>query len=98
MKPEYIVYSKLSCNPCQQAEQLLKNHNQNYTKLILDEDFDIIELYNNVPKSVRTFPAILKDGVFIGGLSDLQHELQRNLDVTSDDDVTSDNEKNITDD
>ena len=98
MKPEYIVYSKLSCAPCQQAEQLLKNHNQNYTKLILDEDFDIIELYNNVPKSVRTFPAILKDGVFIGGLSDLQHELQRNLDVTSSSDVTSDNEKNITDD
>ena len=90
MKPEYVVYSKLSCNPCQQAEQLLKNHNQNYTKLILDEDFDIIELYNNVPKSVRTFPAILKDGVFIGGLSDLQHELQRNLAVTSNDEVVAD--------
>ena len=89
MKPEYIVYSKLSCAPCQQAEQLLKNHNQNYTKLILDEDFDIIELYKNVPKSCKSFPAILKDGVFIGGLSDLQHELQRNLDVPSNDDVTS---------
>lgn len=88
----YILYGKKSCAPCAQAEQLLKDHNQNYTKLILDEDFDVIELYNNVPKSVRTFPAILKDGVFIGGLSDLQHELQRNLDVTSD------NEKNITDD
>lgn len=75
MKPEYIVYSKLSCNPCQQAEQLLKNHNQNYTKLILDEDFDIIELYNNVPRSCKSFPAILKDGVFIGGLSNLQHLL-----------------------
>ena len=75
MKPEYKVFSKLSCNPCAQAEQLLKDHNQNYTKLILDRDFDIIGLYNNVPKSVRTFPAILKDGVFIGGLSDLQHDL-----------------------
>ena len=75
MKPEYTVYSKLSCAPCAQAEQLLKDHNQNYTKLVLDQDFDVIELYNNVPKSVRTFPAILKDGVFIGGLSDLQHDL-----------------------
>ena len=75
MKPEYIVYSKLSCNPCAQAEQLLKDHNQNYTKLVLDEDFDIIELYNNVPRSCKSFPAILKDGVFIGGLSDLQHDL-----------------------
>lgn len=75
MKPEYTVYSKLSCAPCAQAEKLLKDHNQNYTKLVLDEDFDVIELYNNVPKSVRTFPAILKDGVFIGGLSDLQHDL-----------------------
>lgn len=81
MKPEYIVYSKLSCAPCQQAEQLLKDHNQNYTKLILDEDFDIIGLYNNVPKSCKSFPAILKDGVFIGGLNDL-----RNLLVKGDDD------------
>ena len=79
MKPEYIVYSKLSCNPCAQAEQLLKDHNQNYTKLVLDEDFDIIELYNNVPKSVRTFPAILKDGVFIGGLPHLIDDLNNNL-------------------
>ena len=75
MKPEYVVYSKLSCAPCAQAEQLLKDLNQNYTKLILDEDFDIIELYNNVPKSCKSFPAILKDGVFIGGLSDLQNDL-----------------------
>ena len=90
MKPEYTVYSKLSCAPCQQAEQLLKDHNQNYTKLILDQDFDIIELYNNVPKSCKSFPAILKDGVFIGGLSDLQHELQRNLAVTSNDEVVAD--------
>ena len=75
MKPEYTVYSKLSCAPCQQAEQLLKDHNQNYTKLVLDEDFGIIELYNNVPKSCKSFPAILKDGVFIGGLSDLQNDL-----------------------
>ena len=74
MKPEYKVFSKADCNPCAQAEQLLKDYNQNYTKLILDQDFDIIELYNNVPRNVRTFPAILKDGVFIGGLSDLQHD------------------------
>ena len=86
MKPEYTVYSKLSCNPCQQAEQLLKDHNQNYTKLILDQDFDIIKLYNNVPKSVRTFPAILKDGVFIGGLPHLIDDLA----VTSDDEVVAD--------
>ena len=75
MKPEYTVYSKLSCAPCAQAEQLLKDHSQNYTKLVLDEDFDVIELYNNVPKSCKSFPAILKDGVFIVGLSDLQHDL-----------------------
>ena len=75
MKPEYVVYSKLSCNPCAQAERLLKDLNQNYTKLVLDQDFDIVELYNNVPRNVRTFPAILKDGVFIGGLSDLHHDL-----------------------
>ena len=71
----YILYGKKSCAPCAQAEQLLKDHKQNYTKLVLDEDFDIIELYNNVPKSCKSFPAILKDGVFIGGLSDLQHDL-----------------------
>ena len=75
----YILYGKKSCAPCQQAEQLLKDHNQNYTKLVLDEDFDVIELYNNVPKSVRTFPAILKDGVFIGGLSDLQQALSEEV-------------------
>ena len=79
MKPEYIVYGKKSCAPCAQAEQLLKDHNQNYTKLVLDEDFDIIELYNNVPKSCKSFPAILKDGVFIGGLSDLIDDLNNNL-------------------
>lgn len=79
MKPEYTVYSKLFCNPCQQAEQLLKDHNQDYTKLVLDEDFDVIELYNNVPKSCKSFPAILKDGMFIGGLSDLQKVLSEEV-------------------
>ena len=79
MKPEYIVYGKKSCAPCAQAEQLLKDHNQNYTKLVLDEDFDVIELYNNVPKSCKSFPAILKDGVFIGGLSDLQQALSEEV-------------------
>ena len=75
MKPEYKVFSKADCNPCAQAERLLKDLNQNYTKLVLDQDFDIIELYNNVPRSCKSFPAILKDGVFIGGLSDLQNLL-----------------------
>lgn len=75
MKPEYIIYSKQDCNQCNQAEQLLKDKGANYTKLIYNVDFSIIELYEVVPRSVKSFPAITKNGVFIGGLADLKSDL-----------------------
>lgn len=75
MKPEYILYSKQDCAPCAQAEQLLKDKGANYTKLIYNVNFNIIELYEVVPRSVKSFPAITKNGVFIGGLSDLKSDL-----------------------
>lgn len=75
MKSEYILYSKQDCAPCSQAEQLLKDKGANYTKLIYNVDFSIVELYEAVPKSVKSFPAITKNGVFIGGLADLKSDL-----------------------
>lgn len=75
MKPEYILYSKESCAPCTQAEKLLKDKGTSYTKLIYSVDFNIVELYEAVPRSCKSFPAITKNGVFIGGLSDLKNDL-----------------------
>ena len=77
----YIVYSKNDCKSCSQAKLLLQNENYEHVIKMLGVDFNILELYEVVPKSHRSFPAItkLENGVeeYIGGLKELQISIEK---------------------
>lgn len=73
----YVIYSKQDCPSCVEAKQLLESKNIDFEYKVLNKDFTILELYNNVPKSCRSFPAIVKDGEYIGGLKELKNTLSK---------------------
>ena len=72
----YTIYSKSGCPSCTKAKELLK-----FEKVtIIDCDEYLIEdkqgfleyMQNLIGKEYKTFPMIFKDGVFIGGFTDLK--------------------------
>lgn len=68
------VYSKDSCNKCKQAEILLmlKGATHEIKKLGVDYELDFIK---SLAPLQREFPVITKDGVLIGGLTELKVSL-----------------------
>lgn len=68
----YKIYSKKNCVSCDNAENYLSYKGFSYEKLVLDEDFDIIEFFDIVPKGTRSFPAIFKGEEFVGGFDSLK--------------------------
>ena len=68
----YIVYSKNSCASCEAAKLLLETENYEHVVKMLNVDFNILQLYEVVPRNVRACPCItkLENGVeeYIGGL------------------------------
>lgn len=79
----YIVYSKSECSSCIKAKQLLQNENYEHVIKMLNVDFDILELYEVVPRNVRSFPAITKlvDGVeeYVGGYAELVVAIEKGI-------------------
>ena len=77
----YVVYSKNECKSCDAAKLLLQNENYEYIIKMLGVDFNVLELYEVVPRNVRSFPAItkLENGVeeYIGGLKELKTSIEK---------------------
>lgn len=68
------VYSKESCAKCKQAEILLMMKGVTYDIKKLDVDYDL-EFVKSLAPLQRGFPVITKDGVLIGGLTELKVSL-----------------------
>lgn len=64
------IISKPACANCVKAENYAKANKMEYTKAMLGIDLTTDEFFARFP-SVREFPVILKDGVFVGGLKEL---------------------------
>lgn len=79
----YIVYSKNSCASCEAAKLLLETENYEHVVKMLNVDFNILQLYEVVPRNVRAFPCItkLENGVeeYIGGLAELSIAIEKGL-------------------
>ena len=77
----YVVYSKQMCSSCETAKLLLQNENYEHVIKMLGVDFNIMELYEVVPRNVRSFPCItkLENGVeeYIGGLKELKISIEK---------------------
>lgn len=68
------IYSKDLCGQCETAKLLLQNKGYNFTEFKLDRDYTREELIESFP-SARTFPVVLIDGNYIGGLEQLKEWL-----------------------
>lgn len=69
------IYGKTACSSCIQAKQLLISKGIEYEYKLLGSDYSIQEFYEVVPQSCKTFPAILIDGKYLGGLVELKEVL-----------------------
>lgn len=70
----YTVYGKLSCNSCDQAKLLLTSKDEAFEYKQFGKDYDLGE-FSSFNKAHRSFPLILKDGEYIGGLAELKQLL-----------------------
>ena len=73
----YTILSKPNCPQSQQAELMAKAKGVEYEKKMLDVDYDmeyLKDILKNAPQ-FKTFPIILKNGKFLGGLLVFRVEL-----------------------
>lgn len=68
------VYSKESCAKCKQAEILLMVKGVTHEIKKLGVDYNL-EFVKSIAPLQREFPVITKDGVLIGGLTELKVSL-----------------------
>lgn len=72
----YKVFSKEGCPWCSRATFALTTFNKEFVVLKLGKDFtreEFMEKFGTYNHD--TFPAILKDGCFVGGFSELKSEI-----------------------
>lgn len=70
----FDVYGKESCSYCTLAKSLLENKGISYRYFDIEkDDVDLDHLINNIAKGVRTVPVVLRDGVYIGGYTELRN-------------------------
>lgn len=71
------LYTKPLCGQCDSAKALLKNKGFNFSEYYLDRDYTKEELVESYP-TARTFPVVLVNGHYIGGLENLKEWLNQN--------------------
>ena len=74
-KKGYTIYTKNGCAYCNLAKQLLNKYNPTIidcNELYLDNKTEFFETMHGYTKKIhKTFPLIFKDGIFIGGYSEI---------------------------
>ena len=74
----YTIYSKPNCQSCNEAKMLLEMEKLPFKHLTLNKDYTLQELFTSIPKTHKSFPAILKDEKYLGGLAELKLDLDKN--------------------
>ena len=72
----YTIYSKPNCSFCLQAKQLLEMEQLPFEYKNLGTHYSLDELMTLSPDA-KSFPQVFKDGVLIGGFSDLAEYLKQ---------------------
>ena len=72
----YKIYSKPNCGWCLQAKQLLEMEQLPFDYLTLGTNYNLDELMTLAPNA-KSFPQVFKDGVLVGGYSDLVEYLKQ---------------------
>ena len=72
----YTIYSKQNCGACMQAKQLLEMEELPFEYKQLGAHYSLDELMTLSPDA-KSFPQVFKDGVLVGGFSDLAEHLKQ---------------------
>jgi glutaredoxin len=72
---QYVVYGADNCAACKQAVQLLHSKKLSVSYKNIAYPATMQELSNQLP-GVRSIPQIFKNDIHLGGLTDLQEDLQ----------------------
>ena len=72
----YTIYSKPNCSFCLQAKQLLEMEQLPFEYKQLGTHYSLDELMTLSPHA-KSFPQVFKDGVLVGGYSDLVEYLKQ---------------------
>ena len=70
-----IVYSGTNCVWCTRVIDLLKQHEDDITKIDLDSKEKIKEMKKACGKDVNTVPQVIIDDVYIGGYTEVERYL-----------------------
>lgn len=74
---KFKIYSKAGCSSCQQAKALLDTKGMSYEYLMLGKDYQMSDFIEAAQGNThRSFPLILKDGKYLGGLEQLKTSLK----------------------
>ena len=73
----YTIYSKPNCQSCNEAKMLLEMEKVDFKYLTLNKEYTLQDMFTNIPKTHKSFPAIVKDGKYLGGLADLKADLDK---------------------
>lgn len=73
----YEIYSKVECSNCDIAKKLLVDGNYEHRVKIVGVHFTVEDLYQIAPRSHRSFPMLTKHGEYLGGLKELQIDLEK---------------------
>ena len=73
----YTIYSKPNCQGCNEAKMLLEMEKLPFKYLTLNKDYTLQEMFSHTPKTHKSFPAILKNGKYLGGLAELKLDLDK---------------------
>ena len=76
MMSQYTIYSKPSCGYCLQAKELLEQNNLDFEYLQLGTHYNLDVLMALAPNA-KSLPQVFKDGVLVGGYSDLVEYLKQ---------------------
>lgn len=74
---EYVIFTKIGCNYCKKAKDLLTDKNLKYQDIIVtDKNKDLIyKKLDNFTGTYRSFPMVFQNNKFIGGFSELEKYL-----------------------
>ena len=72
----YTIYSKQNCSFCMQAKELLEQNNLDFEYLQLGTHYNLDVLMTLAPNA-KSLPQVFKDGVLVGGYSDLVEYLKQ---------------------
>lgn len=81
----YTIYSRTNCSYCTKVKQLLTDNQIFYLEihcdeyLLEDKELFLSFIKDIARKEYRTFPMVFKDGEFIGGFTDTDLYIKKQL-------------------